>query len=235
MKIIPVIDLKNGVVVHAQQGQREHYQSIQSSLCRSSNVDQVIRAFLSLYAFDTFYIADLDALTGQGNHDDTINALLRCYPRIMFWVDQGYLPYRKRAAHLSNCMPVLGSESYSENTIAEFNAFNGKFILSLDYKGDEMLGAKSLFDSSALWPNDIIIMTLAHVGSTKGPDFEKLRRFCQQFPTKNFIAAGGVRDVRDLIDLQIAGIGQALVASALHSGKLSAADIHHFSGKKIPR
>jgi phosphoribosylformimino-5-aminoimidazole carboxamide ribotide isomerase len=234
VKIIPVIDLKNGVVVHAQQGQRECYQPVQSSLCQSSNIDQVIRAFLSLYAFDTFYIADLDALTGQGGHDNTINVVLRCYPQIMFWVDQGYRPYSKRASHLKNYMPVLGSESYCEDTVAELNAFNGNFVLSLDYKDNQMLGAKSLFDNSALWPKDIIVMTLDHVGSTKGPNFEKLRGFAQRFPEKNFIAAGGVRSAQDLMTLQHMGVEQALVASALHSGQLSATDIVGFQAKKYP-
>ncbi|WP_394753022.1 HisA/HisF-related TIM barrel protein [Crenothrix sp.] len=228
MKIIPVIDLKNGVVVHAQQGQRDHYQPIQSSLCQSSNIYQVIRAFLSLYAFDVFYIADLDALTGQGDHDNTINAVLRCYPKIMFWVDQGYRLSSHRTNYLSNYMPVLGSESYCENTVMQLKNFKGSFVLSLDYKNNEMLGAKSLFNNSALWPNDIIIMTLDQVGNTKGPDFDKLRQFCQQYPDKNFIAAGGVRDAEDLISLQNGGINQALVASALHSGALSAADIADF-------
>jgi phosphoribosylformimino-5-aminoimidazole carboxamide ribotide isomerase len=235
VKIIPVIDLKNGVVVHARQGQRTHYQPIQSALCSSANIDQVIQAFLSLYAFDSFYIADLDALTGQGEHDNIINALLCCYPQIEFWVDQGYRPQAKPISPLKNHMPVLGSESYCDDTVAELKAFKRRFVLSLDYKDDAILGAKSLLDNTNLWPMDIIIMTLDQVGSAKGPDFDKLSRFCQQYPEKNFIAAGGVRNSEDLRALQAMGIKRVLLASALHSGAVVATDIAYFSGKKIPR
>jgi len=51
MKIIPVIDLKDGVVVHAKQGHREHYQPINTDLCKSSDIFQVIEhswVFMSL-------------------------------------------------------------------------------------------------------------------------------------------------------------------------------------------
>ena len=75
MKIIPVIDLKDGVVVHAHQGMREQYQPIGSNLCQSSDIYRVIEAFLGVYDFDTIYIADLNAITHQGDHDRLI---MRC-------------------------------------------------------------------------------------------------------------------------------------------------------------
>ena len=53
MQIIPVIDLKDGVVVHARQGKREHYQAISTNLCQSADIYKVIEAFLGVYDFDT--------------------------------------------------------------------------------------------------------------------------------------------------------------------------------------
>lgn len=233
MKIIPVIDLKHGVVVHAQQGQRESYRPMQSPLCSSSDIYRVIDAFLALYAFDTIYIADLDALMKQGNHDVLIHDVLVAFPKITFWLDQGYRPYNCRPNYM-NSLPVLGSESYQDESLSEIGSFKGNFILSLDYKGDDALGAQRLFNDPALWPQDIIIMTLARVGSASGPDFKKLKRFCQRYPDKNFIAAGGVRGGDDLLALQTLGVTQALVASALHLGKLSADDIAVLQAKKYP-
>ena len=81
MKIIPVIDLKDGVVVHAQQGMREQYQPINTHLCQSSDIYQVIEAFLGVYDFDTIYIADLNAITHQGDHDRLITEVLTSFPR----------------------------------------------------------------------------------------------------------------------------------------------------------
>ena len=96
MKIIPVIDLKDGVVVHAQQGKREHYQPINTDLCQSSDIYQVIEAFLGVYDFDTIYIADLNAITDQGDHDHLITEVLTRFPHITFWIDRGYQRYDDR-------------------------------------------------------------------------------------------------------------------------------------------
>ncbi|TAN66068.1 MAG: nickel transporter [Methylobacter sp.] len=234
MKIIPVIDLKNGVVVHARQGNREHYRPINTDLCKSSDVFQVIDAFLGVYGFDTFYIADLNAITHQGDHDRLITEVLTRFPQITFWVDKGYQTYAEDVPFPENILPVLGSESYRNETISEIKAYKNNFILSLDYSNSNTLGAESLFSDSTLWPKNIIIMTLERVGSDYGPDLEKLTEFCKQYPNKNFIAAGGIRNKRDLMALSEAGIHQALVASALHSGAIKTKDIKT-TGKKIPR
>ena len=196
---------------------------------------QVIQSFLGLYPFDTFYIADLDALAGQGNHDELIGELLRQYPNIDFWLDQGFLPYGKFVNKPGNYMPVLGSESYNDGTVAEILRFKGQFVLSLDHSGDEQLGAQRLFAPSPLWPRDIIVMTLARVGSGQGPDIARLSRYCAQHPDGNIIAAGGVRDAQDLLALRQIGVKRVLVASALHGGNLSVDDINNLAGKKIPR
>ncbi len=228
MKIIPVIDLKDGVVVHAKQGNRKHYQVINTALCQSSDIFQVIEAFLGVYRFDTFYIADLNAITYQDDHNRLITEVLTRFPQITFWIDKGYQVYGDHLKLLPNYLPVLGSESYRDDTIAELKAFKHNFILSLDYSNSNALGAKGLFSDPTFWPKNIIIMTLERVGSSHGPDLNKLTDFCNQYPEKNFIAAGGIRDKRDLTALSEAGIHQALVASALHSGMIKPEDITEF-------
>ncbi|MDO9107018.1 MAG: HisA/HisF-related TIM barrel protein [Methylovulum sp.] len=235
MKIIPVLDLKNGVVVHARLGDREHYQPIQSKLCPSSDIFAVIEAFLSIYDFDTFYIADLNAITQQGSHDRLIQQLLADYPNISFWIDKGYQPYCPELSQWRHYLPVLGSESYQDETVCELDAFRGQFVLSLDYSISGALGAQSLFFEPHFWPDNIIVMNLAGVGSNQGPDVAQLSQFCTQYPEKNFIAAGGIRHLDDLMQLRQIGVQQALIASSLHSGALKRKDIEEISGKKIPR
>jgi phosphoribosylformimino-5-aminoimidazole carboxamide ribotide isomerase len=225
MKIIPVIDLKDGVVVHAQQGKRERYQPINTNLCRSADIYHVIQAFLGIYDFDTLYIADLNAITRQGNHDHLINDVLARYPKKQFWIDKGYQPYDGSLKHPQNYLPVLGSESYRDGNISEIKAFENNFILSLDYSSSNALGAESLFSNQAFWPDSIIIMALDRVGSNEGPDLNKLKEFCRQYPDRNFIAAGGIRNTQDCVLLSGIGIHQALVASALHSGTIGSEDI----------
>jgi len=222
MKIIPVIDLKDGLVVHAHLGLRNQYQAIHSPLCQSADLYQVMAAFLTLADFDCFYIADLNAITGLGHHEALINDLLKTYPQKTFWIDSGYQVLKDYAA---NHLPVLGSECYNEDQVLELNAFKKRFILSLDYGTSGALGAPRLFSDQRLWPETIIIMTLNRVGGLQGPDLETLTAFCQRYPPHHFVAAGGIRHNEDLQALTQIGIQQALLASALHSGDIGPAEL----------
>jgi len=234
MKIIPVIDLKNNRVVHAKQGQRDEYQPVNSLLSPNADIHQVLEAFLNLYAFDTFYIADLNAITHQGDHNDLIRQLMSEFPELIFWVDQGYQSNNHTNNAPKNFLPVLGSECYQDNTLDELQNFKQRFILSLDYSATGPLGSNRLFADSTLWPEQIILMNLAYVGSHQGPNINQLQTFIQRYPNKQFIAAGGVRDSNDLRVLTDIGVNHALVASALHSGTIKREDIEKLQGKKIP-
>ena len=220
MKIIPVIDLKDGVVVQAREGNRDQYRPIKTDLCKSSDVFEIIQAFVTTYHFDTVYIADINAITQQGNHHGLINKVLAHFPDLRFWIDSGYRHHKEEIHQTDHYLPVLGSESYRDDTIFELHFFGNKFILSLDFSMSETMGSAKLFSSPELWPDSVIIMTLDRVGSHKGPDFVKLTAFCNRYPHKNFIAAGGIRNQQDLIDLKRIGIRQALIASALHNGSI---------------
>ncbi|MEQ1528367.1 MAG: HisA/HisF-related TIM barrel protein [Methylococcales bacterium] len=234
MKIIPVLDLKNGLVVHARLGQRDSYQAICTPLCQSAKLEDVIAAFLTLYRFDTFYIADLNAITEQGDHSRIIAKATQQFPDLQFWVDAGYQRVGDYHNYADNYTPVLGSESYDNDKLADLKAFDRRFILSLDYSATNALGNAAVFSDADIWPDKIIIMTLARVGSRRGPDLDKLGKFCRLYRNKTFIAAGGVRNKQDLIDLQAHGIHYALLATALHSGAINAADIADLDTKKCP-
>jgi phosphoribosylformimino-5-aminoimidazole carboxamide ribotide isomerase len=229
MKIIPVIDLKDGKVVHAKRGLRDQYQPIHTPLCQSPDMNRVIRAFMDLYDFDVFYIADLNALSDQGDHDLLIGKIIAQFPDKEFWIDQGNRSSVSLHTLPENHIPVLGSESFGAEAVRAIKNRCERFILSLDYSFSGALGAKTLFTDSDCWPDSVIIMTLARVGSGQGPDICRLKEFIQTYPNKDFIAAGGIRNKQDLVDLKILGIHQALVASALHSGAICRKEIAQLS------
>lgn len=222
MHIIPVIDLKNGQVVIAQQGQRNSYQAIHSNLSNSSSIEDIIEGYLSIYPFKNIYIADLNAITEEGSNEALINTSINKYSFIKFWVDSG-----KKTSELATITdikyrPIIGSESQKPFLRNNSTDYSIDYILSLDFFPQQgYLGPVELLKNSSLWPKDIIIMTLDKVGANQGPDFEKLREFQYKFTDKNFIAAGGVRSIDDLLKLKKMGINHALVASALHSGKIN--------------
>ncbi len=225
MQIIPVIDLKDGIVVHAKQGNRDDYAALESKICKSSDIFDVINAFSSLFRSPIIYIADLNAITGQGNHVILLNDVLTAFPNIVFWIDSGYPLPNKDILQLTNYLPVLGSESFTDENTFEIKHFDHNFILSLDYALTGELGAKSLFRNAELWPKHLIIMSLPKVGSNQGPDIERLAYFLQHFPQHSFIAAGGIRNRKDLKKLEKIGIQQALLATALHNGQISLQDL----------
>lgn len=235
MNIIPVIDLKEGLVVSAQQGNRDNYLPINSTLCASSLIEDILESFLSIYPFKTLYIADLNAITKTGNNQPLINKVVNQYPAIEFWVDNG-----KKIEDLSvntefKYKPIIGTESqHISNFQTEFENLENT-ILSLDFFPETgYRGSTELIENSTLWPQHIIIMTLERVGKDAGPDIDRLSHFSRKYPEKNFVAAGGIRNESDLQHLKKIGINHALVATALHSGVINTEIINKLQTKKCP-
>jgi phosphoribosylformimino-5-aminoimidazole carboxamide ribotide isomerase len=109
--------------------------------------------------------------------------------------------------------------------VLEEFAPDDRIVLSLDYRGDSFLGPNGLCDAPHLWPARVIVMTLARVGRDAGPDMDRLADIKRRAPDVMLYAAGGVRGASDLMRLKQAGIRGVLVASALHDGRLTGADL----------
>ena len=222
MDIIPVIDLMQGLVVHARRGQRQRYAPLRTPLSRDALPGSVLDGLLAFADFRTVYIADLDALMGQQPQTSVIAWLVERYPDISFWIDNGYAGGQASIeAWDSRVRPVFGSESIGITDLAELRRARFDFVLSLDFREDAVIGDPRLLEQPALWPDTVILMNLARVGSLEGPDLRQLLRFVAEHPDHRFIAAGGVRDAADLAALDRAGATAVLLASALHQQALA--------------
>ncbi|MEI8363014.1 MAG: HisA/HisF-related TIM barrel protein [Betaproteobacteria bacterium] len=229
MEIIPVIDLMHQQVVHAQFGQRQHYQPIQSQLCQSSAPMDIVSALLELYPFERLYIADLDAITGQGNHLSTILHIQTQYPNIEIWLDAGIGNVEALALWSSvKITHVIGSENiYSMDDLARINqALHADFVLSLDFNQTGFLGCPELLSNRRYWPEKIIAMTLNQVGSMLGVDIDRLHGINNIERGHRLYAAGGVRNNQDINTLQRLKIAGALVATALHNKSIKMSPSH---------
>lgn len=255
MQIIPVIDLLNGLVVHAKRGQRQHYQPIQSQLTASSAPLDIVAALLALYPFTQLYIADLNAIQKLGGVYSTnytvIEAIIQAYPNMIIWLDCGIGQMNARALHVGgNIKPVVGSENVA--SLQDYRAISyacqSKHVLSLDYTATSAMGITELHNSARFWPDDTICMTLNAVGSAEGADMQRLNEIvrlntARKTPSRIY-AAGGVRNLEDLQVLAsmrlsrtnnqfqlnysagtIPAVAGALVATALHNGNLNAQDL----------
>jgi phosphoribosylformimino-5-aminoimidazole carboxamide ribotide isomerase len=71
----------------------------------------------------------------------------------------------------------------------------------------------------------VVVIDLARVGTAAGIDLELMGRLRAQLPGVTLIAGGGIRGWTDLQRLADTGCDGALVATALLTGDLTAADV----------
>lgn len=230
MKIIPVIDLKAGEVVHARRGERDSYRPIVTPLAAGSRPRDVVAGLLGVYPFDTLYIADLGAIQGQGDHGREIADIATAFPGLGLWVDSGLGDVAACRAWLARDLGtlVLGSEALVDvEVLPALRAATPpeRLVLSLDFRGDSFIGPTGLATRAEDWPDRVIVMTLSQVGSGAGPDFARLGAVARLAGGRQIFAAGGVRGGEDLLELAQRGIEGVLVASALHDRRIGRAEI----------
>jgi len=222
-----VLDLKQGVVVHARMGRRDEYRPIETPLSPTSDPVDVARGLLRVHPFATLYVADLDAIARNGDNHAALARLRAAFPQVTLWVDNGICDCCSARDWLEAGWGqlVLGSETQRDCTVVHHLAGDARVVLSLDFRGPTFQGPRALLDDAACWPQKVIAMTLARIGSDAGPDLERLCAIRDAAPGRQVYAAGGVRDAADLVSLKRADIAGALVASSLHEGRLTGKDI----------
>ena len=240
MQVIPVLDLLNGVVVHAKHGARQSYQPIQSQLTASHQALDIVAALLDIYPFEQLYIADLDAIQKiegtNSNNYSVIAKIKQRYPALNIWVDAGISnPNELNIWNMSGVNLVIGSENFSrlEDYLAIKNLLQDHFMLSIDVMPQGYVGPIELLEESQYWPKDVIVMSLAHVGADLGVNTGLLNSIQQRAPQQHIYAAGGVRHIDDLILLQQLGIQGALIATALHQKQITRMQLLHFNAQNL--
>ena len=230
MLIIPVIDLSHGQVVHAVRGNRDRYQPINSKLCQGHEPVNIVAAILELHPFQTLYIADIDAILGAGNNTDTIGKIHKHFPNLQLWLDQGLSnPHDLQNYTLTQLTHVIGSETGINNIdLCSIKDFQKSFVLSLDFDNKKLIGDHLIMTSTDTWPERIIIMTLARVGSETGPDIECINKIKALAPCHKLYVAGGIRHCNDLNLVKETGVAGALIATAFHTGGISGEQLNCF-------
>jgi HisA/HisF family protein len=231
MRVVPVIDLKDGTAVHAVRGERERYRPVRSVIAGDDGDPLALaRGFAAELGLDELYVADLDAITGDGDHAAVLAALAR-EARVM--VDAGVSEPARAGALLDLGVHrvIVGTETLSgpdalDRLLAQLP--DGALILSVDLRDgrvlspDPQLAGVAALDAVAQLARtglrEAIVLDLARVGSGAGPDVELIVDIHAAFPDLALLAGGGVRDVEDLRALDAAGAAGALVATALHRG-----------------
>lgn len=229
MRIVPVIDIKDGIVVHARRGNRAEYAPLQSSLVDGCEPVAVARALCSVCRTRTLYVADLDALAGEPVNEETLTALSSVADP---WVDAGAITPDGAAAlrHAGVARNVIGTESLEPGAEVE-RAGGPPVALSVDLREGRLIspdpdlagrGPSAVVRlARALGAGELLVIDLARVGSGSGPPLQAVAELAAALPDVAIYAGGGVRDRSDLRALESAGAAGALVATALHEGRLT--------------
>jgi phosphoribosylformimino-5-aminoimidazole carboxamide ribotide isomerase len=232
VKIIPVIDLLDGLVVHAAKGEREKYRPVESLLVKGSDVFDIARALIKETGCSEIYIADLNAIQKNGSNSRIIKRAGAEFG-VSLLVDAAAfdvcsaLAVKKSGADTV----ILGSETFSDMDeiprITERIPVD-ELLFSIDISGGKVLSrADELNGADPVEAMDIlsekgmqrfILLTLDMVGSGEGPDTELIERTRKKFHGHTLIAGGGVRYPDHLEQLNAAGADGVLVATSLHNG-----------------
>jgi HisA/HisF family protein len=228
MRIVPVLDLKRGVVVHARRGDRAGYAPLSSPLVDGSEPVAVAAALCARAGSERLYVADLDAIAGAPADVQTLRRLAAVAE---LWVDAGATSAERAVAlrEAGAARNIVGTESL---TGAEFDGVDGPpLVLSVDLRDGRLIspqarlagcGPGAAVDlAHALGVRELLVIDLARVGSRAGPPLEAVATLSAALPGVDVYAGGGVRDDRDLDALARAGGAGALVATALHEGAIT--------------
>jgi phosphoribosylformimino-5-aminoimidazole carboxamide ribotide isomerase len=233
LKIIPVIDILNRKVVHAVKGQRHNYQPIESILLKSTEPLEVAKGFKAL-GFNELYVADLDAIIDCSMNFQTLKSIAD-ETGLKLIVDAGVtsVPRAQKLLDSGVSKLIIGTETLQSKKFVEqaVEIFGSDWVVvSLDLKGDKVLvklgfdGCLSpiclLQDFKRMGVSQVIVLDLARVGNREGVNVDFLKKVIAEVGIDVFVG-GGVRDINDLVELRNLGVSGALIATALHTGKIS--------------
>jgi phosphoribosylformimino-5-aminoimidazole carboxamide ribotide isomerase len=255
MQIIPVLDLAGGVAVHAQAGDRLRYAPLKSGLVpdREGDALALLRAFHADLGVHECYVADLDAIQGGALQRTLIRQLADFHTGFAgaLLVDAGInLP--DSALELLSCGAsevVVGLETLRGFTdLASIVSLVGpsRVVFSLDLRLGHPILHPAMQDAEGVVPDPsslaaqatdagvstLLLLDLGRVGTGCGVDLGLVEALRRRFPGVRLLAGGGVLTRRDLDRMRDAGCDGALIASAIHTGRVTAADLAELAGPR---
>jgi phosphoribosylformimino-5-aminoimidazole carboxamide ribotide isomerase len=253
MQIIPVLDIAGGIAVHAEAGNRSRYQPVRSVLApgRVGDAVALLHAFYQVLGADACYVADLDAIRGGPIQRSLIRELAQFETGFAgaLLVDAGtYLP--GGVLELVSCgtsQVVIGLETlHSFADLARIVELvgPGRVVFSLDMKLGSPMIHPALRESVGTSPDamslalqavaagvrTLLLLDLGRVGTGSGVDLALVQALRGRLASEKLFAGGGVLGRRDLERMKDAGCDGALVATAIHTGHISASDVADLAG-----
>lgn len=220
--IIPVIDLKDGEAVSGKSGMRKTYKPIKSVFYDSSDPIGIARA-LKDAGFTGLYVADLDAIDGNGSNLQVAGEMNHIIPVML---DSGVNTIEGVEKVLDTVEKVIiATETLKSLDDIEliFSSFNKEnIVMSVDIKDGKVLGKHIKTDFKdiikkieQIKPVEVILLDISRVGTGNGVDRELINSFIGL--ETELILGGGVTD-QDIKELNEMGVQNFLVGTSLHAG-----------------
>jgi phosphoribosylformimino-5-aminoimidazole carboxamide ribotide isomerase len=248
MEIIPVVDISRGVAVHAQGGARASYEPVRSAVAPDGADDPLtlVRAYRERLDVEACYVADLDAIQGGPVQRGIIRELAAFQTGFSgeLLVDAA-ANGPDGALELVSCGAsdvVVGLEtlvSFANLAAVVRLVGNNRVVFSLDLQLGRPILRPSMLDALGPVPDPLslasravdagvtalLVLDLGRVGTGRGADLALLSALRRRHPDARLLAGGGVRTREDLDRMDEAGCDGALVASAIHAGRVTSEDV----------
>jgi len=248
MRLLGVIDVLHGRAVHARAGARDRYAPV--TAVGSVSIDPgdtlaVAKAYIDGLGLMELYVADLDAILRHPHDADRSSerstAADLAAMGVPIWLDAGARSTAEamQALTLGASTVVVGLETLpSFATLEEICTAAGgdRVAFSLDLReGEPILDpggsvsrepvTRMAERAAAAGARTVIVLDLARVGTARLMDVGLIGEVRAAVADVALMVGGGVRGLDDIERLVELGCDGALVATALHDGRLGRAEV----------
>lgn len=234
MEIIPAIDLMGRKVVRLARGDpktRKVYDHLGDPVSIAQRWERE--------GADLLHVVDLDAALDLGNNRELIREIVDSV-KIPVQVAGGIRSLHAAEKFLDSDVKriVLGSLAFENPSLIKglIDKFGStRVVVALDHLGGRVV-VKGWKSSTKLSVDDamskflslgvklFLVTSVARDGMLSGPDIETLNMLCS-FRDANVIASGGVRNLKDLINLKKIGVSGVIIGKALYEGRIRLRDV----------
>ncbi|WP_334330059.1 1-(5-phosphoribosyl)-5-[(5-phosphoribosylamino)methylideneamino]imidazole-4-carboxamide isomerase [Companilactobacillus sp. HBUAS59699] len=228
--IFPAIDLHNGQSVRLFKG---NYKQV--TLINKDPLEQVKK--IASYEVNQLHIVDLDgAKLGKPQNYQIIKEIrqnfsgfieagggIRNYQTAQNYLELGIdrIIIGSAAIEEPAFVKSLLREYGSDRIVISVDGVNGKVAVNgwLEQLNVEMESLiKVMAESGA---KHFIVTDVSRDGTMTGPNLDLLFKLKQDMPQINFIANGGIRDLRDLHHLKAFGLTDVIIGKGLYEGTIT--------------
>jgi phosphoribosylformimino-5-aminoimidazole carboxamide ribotide isomerase len=231
MRVIGVIDLKDGLAVHGRGGRRDLYEPVHSPLipaAKPGDAATLARGYRDTLGLAEIYVADLDAICGlpMQNLEPIVAAGLPVMVDAGVTTEAGAeLALARGAVRVVIGLETLTSFGDLARIVGHVGA--DRVVFSLDLHGGEPMARQSAplrrlppLELSTLAAragvSSILVLDVARIGGTAGVDMELVRVLRTKLPTIQLLVGGGIRTSAHLEELDRVGCDGVLLGTALH-------------------